>query len=599
MWGERHMGQIYFRELGKELENHGIQWDIPSCCDPSVDHYSMLRVQMRGEISASPQGVWIEGTEHDEKCHTLLKLAKKENYSLVMFPEYCISGNILKRLAEDQQLWPERTKLWVLPCQGIRNEDFSSLLDWCKAQPNIFLLDTAWNERNITKNKFVTAVFYCFRVYRDEQPILCLVPQLKTQPMGDREYLCETAGMTTGSIIFTLNNRLLTLLCADSMNNELTWQSIQDRTVQGPIILHPQLNPAPKDPVFSRIRNNLFEHDTPGICLTCNWAEGTVLCTQSPGQKKIHIRESWSCIYHKHTDDIEQSWKEKGNLRQENERHGLFGALMKVQRTEVWFSPYYEQALELYMPNLASRSFAKMRPPDICAKQQFIYGGQEKGWEAVDQLVMSLQERIEAVCSEEEDLLRYSKEVPDEFRFPLDSRRKYDVDQFFALALAGVSHDVLEIGPDEQLVAWTQLLNETEVDTAAKALDDLWRLINILLETGAKTLPPQCRPMKEHPEFCYRAGEKGKPGINFKASGLEVIAAFALEARNAQKHLKFLQQSECNDDEDLARQYVRVFYDDLPTRTVRCLPKLTTDITQGSAVHKEGDITNGGMEPDC
>ena len=137
------------------------------------------------------------------------------------------------------------------------------------------------------------------------------------------------------------------------------------------------------------------------------------------------------------------------------------------------------------------------------------------------------------------------------------------------------------------------------MDTATKALADLWRLINILLETGAKTLPPQCRPMKEHPEFCYRAGEKGKPGINFKASGLEVIAAFALEARNAQKHLKFLQQSECNDDEDLARQYVRVFYDDLPTRTVRCLPKLTTDITQGSAVHKEGDITNGGMEPDC
>ena len=80
---------------------------------------------------------------------------------------------------------------------------------------------------------------------------------------------------------------------------------------------------------------------------------------------------------------------------------------------------------------------------------------------------------------------------------------------------------------------------------------------------------------------------------------MEVIAAFASEARNAQKHLKFLQRTECTDDEDLTRQYVRVFYDDPPTGSVRCLPKLTTDITQGSAVHKEGDITNGGMEPDC
>ena len=272
---------------------------------------------------------------------------------------------------------------------------------------------------------------------------------------------------------------------------------------------------------------------------------------------------------------------------------------MKVQRTEVWFSPCYEQVLELHMPNLASHSFAKMLPLDIYAKQQFIYGEQEEGWQAVDQLLTSLQERIDEVCSEDDSLLRYSREVPDAFRFPLDARRKYDVDQFFALALAGVPHNVLEIGSDEQLVAWTQLLNETELDTAAEALASLWGLINVLLENGSKALPPQCWSMKERPEFCYRAGEKRKPSINFKANNLEVIVAFASEARNAQKHLKFLQRTECTDDEDLTRQYVRVFYDDPPTGSVRCLPKLTTDNTQGSAVHKEGDITNGGMEPDC
>ena len=107
------MGQIYFRELGNELKNHGIQWDVPSCCDQSISNYSMLRVQMRGRILANSQGVWIEGTEHDEKCHDLLKLARKENYSLVLFPEYCISDTLLKRLAENQQLWPENKKLWV------------------------------------------------------------------------------------------------------------------------------------------------------------------------------------------------------------------------------------------------------------------------------------------------------------------------------------------------------------------------------------------------------------------------------------------------------------------------------------------------------
>ena len=138
----------------------------------------------------------------------------------------------------------------------------------------------------------------------------------------------------------------------------------------------------------------------------------------------------------------------------------------------------------------------KILPPDIHAKQQFIYCGQEKEWQAVNQLVKSLQERIDEACSKDDSLLRYSREVPDAFRFPLDARRKYDVDQFFALALAGVPHNVLEIGSDEQLMAWTQLLNETELNTAAEALTSLWGLISV-----PKALPPQCRSMKEHPEF--------------------------------------------------------------------------------------------------
>lgn len=595
------MGQIRFIKIEDELKKQGINWDIPSCCDPEVGNYSVLRVQMCGEILASPQGVWIEGTEHDEKCRALLKLAKEKNYSLVLFPEYCISDNLLRRLAEDEQLWPENRKLWVLPCQGISNSKFSSFLDWCKSQPNIFLLDMAWNERNVNKLNFVTAVFYCFRAYRDERPVLCLVPQLKTQPMGDRKYLCETSGMSTGSIIFTLNDRLITLLCADSMNNELTWQSIQNQglTAHGIVILHPQLNPAPKDPLLSRIRKGLFEHDASGVCVTCNWAEGTTLCPQIPtGLDKTSIRESWSCIYYKHTDDIKQNWKDKEELRRENGQHGLFGALMKQQRTEVWFSPYYEQALELHLPNLESRSFAKVLPPDISAKQQFIYSEKEKEWEAVDRLVKSLQERLEEVCPAGDDLLRYSIEIKGTFRFPLDTRRKYDADHFFALAIAGIPHNVLEINPDEQLVAWTQLLNEAALDTATEALADLWKLINILLETGTNTLPPQCRPMKAYAEFCYQTGEKRKPSVNFKAEGLEMIVAYAAEARKAQKHLKLLQQTECYDDEDLARQHVRVFYNDPPTGRVECLPKLATDITQGRSIYAEGDITNGGMESD-
>lgn len=55
------MAHIDFVKLEEKVEEHGIKWDLPPCCDPTAGNYSVLRVQMRGEILASPQGVWIEG----------------------------------------------------------------------------------------------------------------------------------------------------------------------------------------------------------------------------------------------------------------------------------------------------------------------------------------------------------------------------------------------------------------------------------------------------------------------------------------------------------------------------------------------------------
>ena len=59
------MGQIRFVKMEDELKKQGISWDVPPCCDPKVGNYSVLRAQIRGEILASPQGVWIEGTEQE------------------------------------------------------------------------------------------------------------------------------------------------------------------------------------------------------------------------------------------------------------------------------------------------------------------------------------------------------------------------------------------------------------------------------------------------------------------------------------------------------------------------------------------------------
>ena len=141
------------------LKDKGIDWDLPICCDSQKSNYSFLRVQMRGDFSFHREkGVWIEDAEHDEKCLRLLRLAKKRYCDLVLFPEYCISEQVIVNIIEDESLWPENHKLWVLPCQGMEKEKFDSLIKKLSDLDGVFLLDTACNSWGVLSNRFVNAL---------------------------------------------------------------------------------------------------------------------------------------------------------------------------------------------------------------------------------------------------------------------------------------------------------------------------------------------------------------------------------------------------------------------------------------------------------
>lgn len=589
------MDTIEFVDMKDELERNNITWYTPACCNSHSSNYSMLRVQMQGTFLFNREGVWIEDLEHDEKCLCLLLLAAQKNYDLVLFPEYCISYSVLQKIIADSQLRPKKHKLWVLPCQGISVDKFKEFIEQVSADENVFLLDKAWTSDSVNFRSFVTALFYCFMGKREDKTVLCLVPQLKTQPMGDYNCLCEQVGMSIGGVIFTLEHRLLTLLCADSMNNNITWQAFQKEKILMPglTILHPQLNPHPKDPVFSRLRWELFEHGEPGICITCNWAKGTTLYQQGDLDEPTEtIDISWSCIYRKHSDDIFEKWSKKVSMRQANENCGLFGAMMRARRTEVWFSLNHEEALELSIPMLAFAGYGKIQPPDIHAQMQLCYDLDEKTWMKRERTPETLQQRIKDACPEGAMLREYSEKFNEPYRFPLDTYEKFDSDQFFALALAEFNNNILEIDEKENLAAWTLLLDESELDIASEALEQLWKLIHVI--TGE--LPPQCALLRGNHSFCYQPARNGKPSVNFQAEEKTALIAYAASAIRAQKYVKFLRKTECHDDEDLLRQFVHVFYYEPIEQKLACEPQLSTDITQGYSVLMKGDITNGGNE---
>jgi len=376
--------------------------------------------------------------------------------------------------------------------------------------------------------------------------------------MGDQDCLCEQAGMATGSVVFTLEQRLLTLLCADSMNNELTWQRLQEEglLMSGLTILHPQLNGHPKDQVFSRLRWELFERGTPGVYITCNWAAGTTLSSPECQEAAKTIDLSWSCLYRKHADDIFEKWERNYSLRRNNEAHGLFGTIMKPKRTEVWFSLSHEEALELRIPNLDFNGYGKLSVPDIHAQAHLCYDQGTRNW--VEQAAKSetLQQRIDRMSQEHLYLHQNSRAIDNPYRFPLDTTERWEADRFFALALEASPNNILEIDEKENLSAWTLLLNEGEQETAGILLEQLLSLIDIL----QGELPPQCAPLKAPHSFCYQSAQPGRPSINLQTKEQGALVAYAQTTPQAQQHIKFLRETECCGDEDLLRQFVRVFY---------------------------------------
>lgn len=122
------MEKIIFVDLRDELTKNDIEWDAPACCNSKESNYSLLRVQTQASVLFNQAGVWIEALEHDEKCLSLLHLAKQRNCDLLLFPEYCISYSVLEQITKDGRLWPENKKLWVLPCQGISVKEFDTFI---------------------------------------------------------------------------------------------------------------------------------------------------------------------------------------------------------------------------------------------------------------------------------------------------------------------------------------------------------------------------------------------------------------------------------------------------------------------------------------
>lgn len=601
------MAGIEYIDLFAEVAKKGFEPVALSCCNTSEQSFSLFRAQMQGDISYSTDGVWLSDPQHDEKCEQLLALAKAQAADLVLFPEYCISYTLLHKIVSDESRWPDENKLWCLPCQGIPYDRFEAFLFGLSKSANIVLINTAISRR-VNRRKFVNALFYCFLVFKDDQPFLCLAPQMKTHHMSDPLCECETTGLTTGSRIFTLNKQLVTLLCADSMNNDINWQLLQDEELtNGILLLHPQMNSAPKHPTFRRLRHEMLEHTQPGICVTCNWAAGTRLQPAGSGSRSSEIKFSWSCIYCKHQDISFDSWKARyAPLWSRNAVCELFGAFMPKQRAEVWFSTSSEQTLLVHLPNLVSHQHGATQPRAVAADSRWL-------WKSSENAAWTKQEFCYCLCDriQQHDMgsIAHMKDYLDPcYQYPFTESDKYKVDHFFALTTplrANYPNECLPLTIDENenLTDWALLLEEEHRDNGATALRHLYELVLMLQNTDA--IPEHLSGLKQPHHFTYSPAHNSQPSTNVHSEHQEMTIVFAPDDISAKKIVQQLVKTEFHGDAGLTANRLGVIYADIYSKIPKFLPEHSVHIHDGDHVmtstniqigeHEidKGDLTNG------
>ncbi len=581
---------IEYIDLFDEVQKMGYEQVCLSCCDERYDTFSLMRVQIQGDLFYTKNSVYIADEAHDRKCVSLLHIANREGVDLLLFPEYCISISLLRKIAADKKIWPNEMKLWCLPCQGIPVKCFEALCEQLGEMDQIQLIDNAVC-RGLNRKKFVNVMFYCFSIWKEDRQFLCLAPQMKTQHMSDHSCACEGAGLTTGSRIFTLGGRIVTFLCADTLNNYISWQDLQNKKLtKGIIILHPQLNRFPKHEDFSRVRREMWNHNHLGMCITCNWAAGTRLVSANAGdgEKPQLIDLSWSCIYVKNVGIPLKEWQEKTvHARKDSSSCDLFAAYMEKQKTEVWFSTSAEQAVTIILPNQITNQYGVTTIPSLKATGCFCWQGDV--WKPAH-YSLTLEDRMKS--DEVKEKLGKSADLKAKlepcYHFPFTEPDKYLVDRFFSLTLPNAEKELLTIDKQENLADWGILLDQSDFTAARAALLGLNKLIFEALK--GNTIPRRLYGLKgEHKFICE--GENSRSNVISPFGKMLIV--FAADDVVARQLSKALLKEMFDNDANLAEGQLGVIYFDIASDDYHFLPESTADISHGDHLIQEGDLTNG------
>ena len=246
----------------------------------TTESYSCLLYQHLGDFFAD--GNRLGNTQNTETLfNNLFIKSLNENVDLFLTPEYSCPINSIINVITNNKLWPNEKKLWVVGSESMKIEDLNSVLELNGG--NIVIEYDETIDDQSTEN--LDPIFYIFKAKRNEKECLVVLIQFKTQHMGVWTSSLERDNILQGSQIFVLRNsphsiNLFTLICSEalefqnSMNPEkIAYLSFDEKPT---IILHPQMNPKPRDFGFIGFRNYLMRFERKEL-ISLNWnCESTI-----------------------------------------------------------------------------------------------------------------------------------------------------------------------------------------------------------------------------------------------------------------------------------------------------------------------------------
>lgn len=585
--------------------------DVPEftvCSESGAESFKLMRAQLAGELFySSARGAYAEEPLHLDKCIQIIKEAQREFVDLLLFPEYAVPYEVISRICKNSKLWPAKNKLWVLPCCGANKDVFLKKLKQFAKMDHINVI--GYNLENPIYNDvdykhFVNAIMYVFIADVDSDRQLFILPQLKTYSMRDVDFACEEIGLSLGNTIFVFGKNngtiLLSLICADVMNDTIDWRRIQNMGTNC-IILNPQLNSNPRNPSFSRLRQTIFDRSIETIIITCNWAAPTRVRGVMEADKDIYIELSWSCIYYKKDRNLEShKWAEDSRERiWQIERKNLYAGFMKNSRTEVWYTDNDEIIHILNITKIRTIGFS-IRRPQGSGGNVLKYIFSDKGLQQIrDERSFDFLEEIRGSAPVFfEAFHELANEQYGAYAFPFMETDRERIDRFFDLIGGKIDWEYLLISDSEEVHRYTLALTKDERSVREIAFSGYLYMVEALKE---KMLPEYLKRKFESAHILYWNERNMYSDLyereenHIKDRGESIYTSYVDNEGEAQKLLSHIEHRK----EKIHQETLDICImtrSRISRQELVIYPKYNKDITRGKSAFTSTDIAGGDID---